>query len=187
MNQPYSQNQAPDVSAAEADSARDAAAAKPGWWQRITGGVKRFFSHAIGYIPRGIVFTGVVFAGASILESQTGINLGVNSSDASTLLNHFATHIAFGSVISGALGSAFGNCETCPPNSSGVAQAQSGNPLLNKSEVELGQKITQTVSSEASRLAQNAAMEAAIPGSGLPANLFGRVASGLTGAAGNGR
>ena len=86
---------------------------KPSLLSRIGTGIKGFFKHALSYIPSGIVMTGLIFAGSAALEAMTGMHLlgvtsmvneGMTTGAWGGLAAKFATHLAIGSVLSGAIG-----------------------------------------------------------------------------------
>lgn len=85
---------------------------KPGLLSRMVTGVKGFFKHALSYIPTGIIFTGVVFGISAAIEHFTGYTGFPTANVLDTFANggvgglaaKFATHLAIGSVLSGAIG-----------------------------------------------------------------------------------
>lgn len=157
----------------EATTTETPPAEKPTLWQRTKTNVKNFFSHALGYIPRGIILTGMLFAGSALIETTTGFSaLGVTAPGANLALK-FAGHIALGSVISGVLGATMAPCKPCASQGHGVQPA--GNPMLTENEVALGQKIAQEVTTHATDMAKTGVMDAAAPGSGLPAYAVGKL------------
>lgn len=79
-------------------------------WERAKVAVKGFVSHAVGYVPRGVVLTGAIFAGSAVIETMLGATpdaprlLGIATTSTSMLITKFATHMAFGSLVSGVMG-----------------------------------------------------------------------------------
>lgn len=144
---------------------------KPSLWQRVKNGTKNFFSHALGYIPRGILLTSVVFGVSAAMESATGYGLGVQEwATNGSLLYKFGAHLAIGSLASGIIGVATTPCPACT-QAEGVSPQPSGSPILRQSEVALGQKITQGLTEHGT----NALLE----GSGLPPQLVSTAAKAL--------
>lgn len=140
---------------------------KPTLWQRITSNVKNFFSHAIGYIPRGIVLTAFVFAISAALESFTNgaFGLGITGLSNPGLLSRFAGHLAIGSMVSGFLGATLPPCTPCAHTEGGM-QAHA-NPMLSTREAQLGEYMAKTMGDHMA----STAVETIIPGGGLPAHL----------------
>lgn len=138
---------------------------KPTLWQRATGSVKNFFSHALGYIPRGIVLTGLIFGVSAALGRFDMDLLGINhAAETGALLPRFLGHLALGSVISGVIGATTAPCTPCQQTVGGVQPR--ANPLISKSEVELGQKISQSVADQATHAAKGVVLESVAPGTG---------------------
>ena len=142
---------------------------KPTLWQRIKNGV----SHAIGYIPRGIVLTGIVFATSAALSGVGMDFLGITKLAAPEVADKFAyrltakflTHLAIGSALSGLIGATMAPCTPCESKetSTNILAA----PFkLSENERALGQQITQSAGSKLTELAQHAAADAVVPGSG---------------------
>jgi hypothetical protein len=86
---------------------------KPSLLSRIGTGIKGFFKHALSYIPSGIIMTGLIFAGSAMLEGMTGmkllnitgmVNEGMATGAWGGLAAKFGTHLAIGSILSGAIG-----------------------------------------------------------------------------------
>lgn len=78
---------------------------KPGLIKRAAIGIKNFVTHAVGYIPRGIVLTGGVFAASALLEGYTGMPLlGIKTATTEGLVVRGLAHLAVGSFLSGAIG-----------------------------------------------------------------------------------
>jgi len=141
----------------------------PTMWQRAKSGTKGFFSHALGYFPRGIALTGLVFAGSAILESltatpgSTGFGLGVAGWSNSELLSKSAAHLAFGSIISGVLGAGSEAINCKCDGASGVAPNIGG----GKTVAGMGQQMAKSVG----ETCVTAATEHVFTGSGLPAGV----------------
>ena len=128
-------------------------AEKPSLWQRIKTGTKNFVSHALGYLPRGIVLTALVFAVSAVLEGATGLSLlGVSGASKTALLGNFAAHLAAGCVISGVIGAALPPCNPCA-QSAGEAQASS-NPLITEREKQHGEYLAKLLGEQATHAAQ---------------------------------
>ncbi|MDX2073821.1 MAG: hypothetical protein SFX19_05590 [Alphaproteobacteria bacterium] len=158
----------------EATTTENPPAEKPTLWQRTKTNVKNFFSHALGYIPRGIILTGMLFAGSALIETTTTFSaLGVTGINGGALAAKFGMHLALGSLISGVLGATMAPCKPCASQGHGVQPG--GNPMLSENEVALGQKIAQEVTTHATDMAKTGVMEAAAPGSGLPAYAVGKL------------
>lgn len=147
-------------------------------WQRMTNGVKNFFSHALGYLPRGIAFTGLILASSAALESLTGATLlGVSTATPMGIASTFGIQLAIGSVLSGVLGATLPECKPCA--AAGGADA-SHNPLLSKRETQLGEYLAKTMGDQAAHTAQTAVVEAVAPGAGLPAHLLKTLSQGAS-------
>lgn len=81
------------------------AAEKPGIFKRMYIGATNFVTHAVGYIPRGILYTTGIFAGSAILESTMGISgLGIAKATNGALLADGLLHVGLGSMLSGVIG-----------------------------------------------------------------------------------
>jgi len=128
--------------------------------------------HEECYVPRGILLTGFVFAVSAALEAATGgaLGLGITGLSNTALLGRFMGHLAVGSVVSGVIGATMTPCAPCGQSSSNT-QA-SANPLLSKREEQLGEYLAKTVGDHATHAAQSAAMDAVVPGAGLPTHLL---------------
>lgn len=138
---------------------------KPTLWQRIKGGVKGFFTSAIGYIPKGIMFTSVIMGGLYALESATGMGFGLVGMSAADLVSRGLLHLTVGSVISGAIGGGMGAYN---PASVGIELAPAVTPgaPTKESENGLAQKLTQGIGEFAAKQADVAATDTIAPGAG---------------------
>ncbi len=135
----------------------------PTLWQRAKTAVSGFVKHAIGFFPRGIALTGVIFAASAVLEPLTGLPLlGVTTPDSPVLVGRFLTHLAFGSLISGVIGASSDvYCSCKDPN---AASAAATPPTMLSNTTELGKGLAKTVAENG----LTAASEHAFTGSGLP-------------------
>lgn len=151
-------------------------APKPTLWQRIKGGVKGFVTNAISYIPKGIIFTGIIMGGMYALEATTGIGLGLVGMKAPDLIARGLMHLTVGSMISGAIGAGMGAYN---PASVGIEAAPSPVPgaPTKESENGLAQKLAQGMGEFAAKQAEIAAGDAVVPGAGMPLHLLGKLAS----------
>lgn len=118
---------------------------KKSLWERTKIAVKSFTSNAIGYIPRGIAFSGAMFAGSSLLESQFGVGLGVNGWSSEVLLNRGMATVALGSILSGTMAATSDVHCACKENS---AAKENNNPMINQEEQKMGQEILRQVTGE---------------------------------------
>ena len=136
---------------------------KPSMWERIKSGTKGFFSHAIGYLPRGVALTGLIFAGSAALEGAfpgTGF-LGISEMSTPDVLNYGLRHLAFGSVISGVIGGG-SEAMNCPcPGGNGVAPNTGGGKATESTGIHMAKTLGETC--------VTAATEHVFTGSGLPA------------------
>lgn len=132
---------------------------KPTLWQRGKNAVKNFVGHALGYIPRGIIFTGIAFGASAALGSVGWDLLGINQAvEAGNLLPRFLAHLAVGGVLSGVIGASVTPCPVCESQHS--QPHAGGNPLISKKEAELGHYMAKAVTDHG--------MDVVATGSGLP-------------------
>src|SRR5689334_7753978 len=121
---------------------------RPSMFERIKIGAKGFMSHALGYFPRGIALTGLIFAGSAILESMTAglasgpIGLGVAKWGNGKSFNRTIAHLGFGSIIAGVIGAgSYVHCACKTP--SGLAAPAVGGP--SNTIAAKGHEIAKTV------------------------------------------
>lgn len=135
------------------------AAERPSYFQRAIIGVKGFASHAIGYIPRGIALTSVIFAGSALLETAyPGAGLNISQWTNADIANIGMAQLAFGSTISGVMGAGSDVYCACKDPSSAAAP---GNPLIGASEKNMGENVARTVT-------DSGVTQQVFAGSGLP-------------------
>ncbi len=75
-------------------------------WQKIKTGVVGFVKSAISYIPKGLMFAGILFVGSALLESVTGWGLlhVVEAAKTGDLIGRIATTMMLGMTITGGVG-----------------------------------------------------------------------------------
>ena len=141
----------------------------PSTWQRIKTNVKNFTNHALSYIPRGIILTGLVFAAVAGLQAVTHVPLlgDFSSMPSHELASRFVGQLMIGSIISGVIGASMA---PCPPAETTSATAQARNTPAKTQAPQKGmvQQITEGLASTATKelgnFVQHAATEAVAPG-----------------------
>lgn len=87
-------------------------------WDKIKTGAKSFGKAALHYLPKGLLFVGLIFGASALLEHATGLGLlGVTESlKSSAIVSKVLISLAIGSTISGGIGAYKGITEATAQN-----------------------------------------------------------------------